>query len=107
MKMIGRIWHGWTTHKNANTYETLLKMEIFPTIASKQIQGYQGVHLLRRLSGTEVEFVVMMWFESLDAVIKFAGEDYDRAYIPPKARDILSRYDDRSQHYEIRAVLEY
>jgi heme-degrading monooxygenase HmoA len=53
-------------------------MEIFPDSASKNVQGYQGVQLLRRLQVDEVEFIMMMEFESLDA-IKFAGEDYERA----------------------------
>jgi len=63
--LIGRTWHGWTTHQNADVYENLLKTEIFPGIASKNVQGYQGVQLFRRLAGAEVEFVVIMWFESL------------------------------------------
>jgi len=44
-----------------------------------------------------------MWFDSLDCVKQFAGADYEQAYVPPKAREVLSRFDDRSQHYEIRA----
>ena len=55
--MIGRIWHGWTTHQNADVYENLLKTNIFPDIAAKNVQGYQGVQLLRRLVGEEVEFL--------------------------------------------------
>lgn len=27
--MIVRIWHGWTTPANADTYEAMLKEEIF------------------------------------------------------------------------------
>jgi hypothetical protein len=100
--MIGRIWRGWTTHQNADIYENLLKTDIFPGIAAKNIQGYQGVQLLRRLVGEEVEFIVIMGFGSLEAVKQFAGQDYERAYVPPKAQDLLSRFDDRSQHYEMR-----
>lgn len=105
--MIGRIWHGWTTQQNADVYENLLKTEIFPGIASKNSQGYQGVQLFRRLVDAEVEFVVIMWFESLEAVRKFAGEDYESAYVPPKAREVLSRFNNHSQHYEIREKLDY
>jgi heme-degrading monooxygenase HmoA len=82
-------------------------MEIFPGIASKNGDGYQGVQLFRSVDGAEVEFVVITWFESLETVKKFAGEDYERAYVPPKAREILSRFDDRSQHYEVREKLDY
>ena len=102
--MISRIWHGWTTPANANVYEGLLKEEIFVGIADRKIEGYQGIHLLRRDVGEEVEFVTIMWFDSLDAVRVFAGEDYEVAVVPPKARAVLSHFDARSQHYEVEAV---
>lgn len=104
--MISRIWHGWTTPENANTYEALLKSEIFVGIQGRQIEGYQGIQLLRRNLGEEVEFVTEMWFDSLDAVRVFAGEDYEVAVVPPKARAVLSRFDARSQHYEVRADIK-
>lgn len=105
--MIGRIWHGWTTPENADVYETLLKTEIFPGIAAKGARGYRGIQLFRRSLGKEVEFVTIMWFDSWEAVKQFAGEDYERAYVPAKAREILARFDERSQHYEIRQKLDY
>jgi hypothetical protein len=61
--------------------------------------------LLRRDLGSEVEFITIMWFEDLDSVRTFAGEDYEAAVVPPKARAVLSRFDERSQHYEIRERL--
>lgn len=106
--MIGRIWHGWTTPENADKYEQLLKTEIFSGIAEKKISGFKGIQLFRRpLDDEEVEFITIMWFDSLNAVKQFAGEDYERAYVPPKAREVLARFDARSQHYEIRERLEY
>lgn len=101
--MISRIWHGWTTPKNANVYEELLKTEIFVGIQGREIAGFHGIQLLRRDLGEEVEFVTIMRFDSLDAVREFAGEDYEVAVVPPKARAVLKRFDSRSQHYEIRA----
>ncbi len=105
--MISRIWHGWTTPEHADIYENLLKTEIFPGIASKNVSGYRGIQLFRRPLDSEIEFITIMWFESWDAVKQFAGEDYEKAYVPPKARNVLSRYDDRSQHYEIRENITY
>ena len=106
--MIGRIWHGWTRAENADAYERLLKEEIFPGIAAKGVPGYRGIQLLRRpIEDDEVEFVTIMWFDSWDAVKQFAGDDYERAYVPPKAREVLARFDDRSRHYEVRERLEY
>jgi hypothetical protein len=105
--MVGRIWHGWTTQENADAYEKLLQTEIFPGIASKNVSGYRGIQLFRRPLGDEVEFLTIMWFESWDAVKQFAGEDYEKAYVPPKARKVLSRFDDRSKHYEVRENITY
>lgn len=104
--MISRIWHGWTTPASADNYEALLKDEIFLGIQCRQISGYRGIHLLRRDVGDEVEFVTIMWFDSLEAVRTFAGEDYDIAVVPPKARALLVRFDERSQHYEVRAEMK-
>jgi heme-degrading monooxygenase HmoA len=101
--MISRIWHGWTTPGNADTYEVLLEEEIFVGIQNRQIRGFKGIQLLRRKSGEEVEFVTIMWFDSLDAVREFAGEDYEAAVVPDKARAVLAHFDARSQHYEVRA----
>jgi heme-degrading monooxygenase HmoA len=101
--MISRIWHGWTTPENADQYEALLKEEIFVGIQDRHMAGFKNIQLLRRQVGDEVEFVTIMFFESLAAVREFAGEDYEVAVVPEKARRILSRFDQRSQHYEVQA----
>jgi heme-degrading monooxygenase HmoA len=102
--MINRIWHGWTTQRNADAYEKLLKEEIFIGIQSRHIQGFKNIQLMRRDVGDEVEFVTIMLFDSLDAVREFAGEDYEVAVVPPKARELLSHFDERSQHYDVRTM---
>jgi hypothetical protein len=100
--MIGRIWHGWTSADKADTYERLLKSEIFTGIQDRHIAGYKGIQLLRRDLEHEVEFITIMWFDSIKAVRVFAGEDYQKAVVPLKAQSLLLRFDDRSQHYEVR-----
>ena len=47
-----------------------------------------------------------MWFDSLQAVKAFAGEDHETAYVPAKARQVLARFDERSQHYDLRESLD-
>lgn len=98
--MILRIWHGWTTPENADTYETLLRNRIFPGIEAKDVEGYRGIELLRRPLDREVEFVTIMRFDSWEAVRAFAGDDHEAAYVPAEARAVLARFDDRSAHYE-------
>ena len=104
--MISRIWYGYTTHKNADVYESLLKNEIFIGIRGRNIPGFQEIQLFRRELDKEVEFITVMWFESIESVRAFAGADYEAAVVPPKARELLSRFDERSQHYEIRERLK-
>jgi heme-degrading monooxygenase HmoA len=101
--MIARIWHGWTTPGNADKYESLLREEIFVGIQNRRIAGFRSIQLLRREVGEEVEFVTIMFFDSLASVREFAGEDYEVAVVPDKARAVLSHFDQRSQHYQIRA----
>lgn len=102
-KMISRIWHGWTTFADADSYEALLKDEIFIGIEKRRIPGYRGIQLFRRKLRDEVEFVTIMWFDTIDAIRIFAEEDYEIAVVPEKARQLLKRFDARSQHYEVRA----
>ena len=104
--MIGRIWHGWTAPENADAYDALLQSEIFSGIQNRNIAGYRGINLFRRDLGSEVEFITIMWFDSLEDVRSFAGEDYEIAVVPPKARALLAHFDARSQHYEVRADLK-
>jgi heme-degrading monooxygenase HmoA len=104
--MISRIWHGWTNRQNADAYERLLRGEIFKGIEQREIRGYRGIHLLRRDVPDGVEFLTVMWFDSLDAVKAFAGEDFEAAVVPPKARELLSRSDPRSAHYNVLVAPE-
>ena len=96
--MISRIWHGWTTHEDADKYESLLRADILPGI--RRISGYTGAYLLRRdAADKEVEFVTMTQFTDIKAVIEFAGKDYERAVIAPGADKLLSHYDSRTANY--------
>ena len=100
--MISRIWHGYTTPENADIYEKLLKEEIFIGISNRNIKGFKEINLLRRKVDNEVEFITIMWFDSIEAVKEFAGSDYEASVVPPNAQKVLKRYDMRSRHYEVR-----
>ncbi len=105
--MIARIWHGWTSFENADNYEQLLRNEIFPSIKNRNIKGYRKISLLRRPLENEVEFITIMIFDNLNAVKEFAGKEYEKSYVPQKARDVLLRHDKFSQHYEIVNEFDY
>ncbi len=103
--MVVRVWHGWTTLELADTYEALLFDQVIPGIRAKNIPGWLSIQVLRRRQAEvadEVEFVTLMTFDSWEAVCAFAGDDPERAYVPEAARRVLKRFDERSQHYEVR-----
>ena len=97
--MIARIWHGWTSYGNADAYEEFLRTKMFPSI--HEVEGFVDADLLRRNDANEVAFITITRFDSLDAVRRFAGDDYEAAVVEPEAESLLSRFDKRSQHYEI------
>jgi heme-degrading monooxygenase HmoA len=98
--MIVRIWRGWAADSaNADLYEEFLRSTFLPSIHS--IKGYYGASVLRRtLAGGEVEFTTLTRFESIEAIRAFAGDDYEAAHVAPRARELLSRFDARCQHFE-------
>jgi hypothetical protein len=98
--MIARIWRGWTTPENADTYQQIVSQEVLPGIAARNLDGYHGAYLLRRDLDGEVEFATIMLFDSLEQVRAFAGEDYEAAYVPSRARAVLARFEERSAHYD-------
>lgn len=101
-RVIGRVWYGTTTPANADAYERLLREEVLPGIEALGIDGYGGAHLFRREHGGGVEFMTLLWFDSMDAVRAFAGEDYETSVVPPAAAALLETHDGRSAHYDVR-----
>jgi len=98
--MIARHWRGWTEVHNANAYESFLKTRVLPEL--KQLAGYRGGYILRSDGADEVEFVVVNFFESLESVRRFAGDDFATPVFEPEARLLLSRVEPIARHYEVR-----
>ena len=101
--MISRIWHGFTASENADQYETMLRKDVLPGIG--RVSGYLGAQLMRKNEATESEFITITFFDNLDSVKAFAGEDYTKAVIHPTAGKLLTHYDERSKHYELVDML--
>lgn len=103
--MIGQVWHGWTTHANADAFETYMRNELWPTFLARNIKGFHELQCLRLDRPGHTEFQTLMRFESIDAVQEFAGQAYTKAVVPPRARELLRRYDARAEHFEIREIM--
>jgi hypothetical protein len=102
--MILRLWRGWTTPENADRYEALIASAIFPGILARTIAGLEGLELFRRRNEAEIEFMTLMRFASWDAVKAFAGPDWEVSVVPPAARAVLARFDEKATHYEQRVA---
>ncbi len=99
--MICRIWHGYTTHGNADAYERVVRTVVIPAIEARSIPGFISIDLLKRQLEDEVEFMTVMWFDSERAIAAFVGEDVTVSHVPQEARAVLARFDERSQHYVV------
>lgn len=98
---VKRVWHGWTSRERADEYQQLLHEVILPGIEAKEIPGYIGIEVLRKELESEVEFVTIMTFESVQSVIDFQGIDYRKSYVPPAAQEILEHWDRTARHYQV------
>jgi hypothetical protein len=99
--VICRLWRGWATPDNADAYERIVRGQVIPGIEARAIPGFRHIDLMRRELGDEVEFQTLMWFDDLDAIRAFVGEDYAVSHVPAAARAVLTRFDERAAHYEV------
>jgi heme-degrading monooxygenase HmoA len=101
LTQVCRIWRGWATPENAAAYEAIVRGEVIPEIEARRVPGFRSIDLMRREVDDGVEFVTIMWFDDLESVRAFVGDDYEVAHVPERARAVLSRFDARSAHYEV------
>jgi heme-degrading monooxygenase HmoA len=100
--VIARVWHGHTKPEHADAYESMLRPEVLPGIS--KAMGYRGSYLLRRNVGSEVEFVTIILWDSIDAIKAVAGEDYEKSIIPKERLQYLSKHEPKAAHYEVVAT---
>ena len=100
-----RTWKGWTTLENAPIYEDMLINEVFPEVKKKGVTGLEKVSISTKHHENEVEFFLVLQFDTIESVKLFAGEDYENAYIPDNAKRVLLRYETTAQHYELKEEL--
>jgi heme-degrading monooxygenase HmoA len=101
--VIARIWKGAVGAEDANAYASYMERTGIPGYA--QTPGNLGVYMLRRPIGERCEFVMLTFWESLEAVKGFAGDDYETAVFYPEDDRFLVERDERASHFEIAAAL--
>jgi hypothetical protein len=73
---IARIWRGRTTAARANEYASYLLEHGIRPLEKKAL----GVQLLREDRADESEFVTISYWESVEAMSRFAGKDPRRIH---------------------------
>lgn len=94
-----RIWRGWTSKENADALEKILRTEAIPSIVANKPNGLKAINLLMLDNNEEVQFTTIMYFDSINSVKQFAGEDYSHAHIDPAVAPLLLRYDKIVEHH--------
>ena len=101
--VIARAWHGKTPREKADAYEKYLAGAIakFPSIP-----GNLGYQLMRIDGGPDgdmfTEFQVISYWESLDAIHAYAGEDIRRTRDLPRDKEFLVGMEPSVRNYELR-----
>src|SRR5262245_30204905 len=105
--MIARICCCWTAHQHADGFEALLRTESIPGFLAKDVPGLREAQVFRLGRLGETEFILILWFDDLDATRALAvarglpEADYEKSAPPPRVRDLARRFDPKVKHYEL------
>jgi heme-degrading monooxygenase HmoA len=97
--MIARFWRGYAIGDDADKYQHFLLTTFLPSL--HRLKGYEGARVLRNDEQQEIEFIVLTFWESFEAVREFAGPNLRTPVIATEAERLLSRYDKHPKHYKI------
>jgi len=97
--MIARMWRGFALPEKAEEYVRHLENSVLPEL--QQIDGFQGLQLMRKESSDRVEFIVMTLWDSLKSIHTFAGENAEVAVVAPAAQPLFREYDTTVKHFEV------
>jgi heme-degrading monooxygenase HmoA len=97
--MIARIWRGATSAEDTDAYAAYLRETGVKEYSATP--GNQGVHMLRRIQGDRCEFLMLTFWDSMEAVKRFAGDDPERAVFYPADDRFLIERDLTSSHWEV------
>jgi heme-degrading monooxygenase HmoA len=97
--MIARFWTAKIAQAHARVYTDHLKSQVLTTL--RKVDGYIGTKLLERETSDGVEIVVITFWQSLDAIRKFAGPDLEKAVVSDDVISLFLQYDQRVRHYKV------
>ena len=97
--MIARSWRASATPDGAEAYRDHFNRAVLPTL--QRLEGWRGAYLLRRDHGDAVELEVLTLWETMEAVVAFAGPSPEQAVVEPAAQAVLRDYDRTVVHRSV------
>lgn len=97
--MIARVWSAETTSDRAPAYVDYLRKKVLPLL--RGLEGYGGAVVLERPVAGVVEVMVITYWQSVDAIRGFTGEDVEWAVVANEAAALLTQFEERARHYEV------
>ena len=99
--MIARIWHGKTSVENFDIYASFLQEVAIPDY--QKTKGFTGLSFLKKIENNEGHFTLITYWENLEVIKNFAGEDYEKAKYYPEDDAFLLEFEENVQHHEVFA----
>jgi heme-degrading monooxygenase HmoA len=97
--MIARTWHGRVPSTKADAYYAFLQRSGLADY--RATPGNRGVLVLQRRDGDITHFILTSFWESWDAITRFAGEDYERARYYPDDDEFLLEQEPFVTHHVV------
>ena len=97
--MIARTWHGVVEVGKAEKFLDHLKRTGLPDY--RATEGNRGVYVLRRVEGDQAHFLLLTFWDSIEAIKRFAGKDVERARYYPVDEEYLREKEPRATHYDV------
>ena len=97
--MIVRMWHGRVPAHKAEAYRRFLNERAIPDYRS--VKGNISVYILERPEDRDTHFITLTFWEDLQAIRAFAGEDPEKAKYYPEDKDFLLEFEPAVVHYEV------
>ena len=99
--MIARIWHGKTSIENFDAYTEFLKRVAVPDY--QKTAGFKGLSFLRQIKNGEGHFTLITYWDNLEVIKNFAGQDIQKAKYYPEDNNYLLEFEENVQHFEVFA----
>ncbi|WP_228515127.1 MULTISPECIES: antibiotic biosynthesis monooxygenase family protein [unclassified Flavobacterium] len=99
--MIARIWHGKTRIEDSEAYTAFTRKTAIPDYS--KTDGFIKLSFLRNIKNGEAHFTLITYWENLEVIKNFAGEDFEKAKYYPEDNDFLLEFEEKVAHFEVFA----